>query len=153
MGQSLKRLSGLNDQGSREDARLTVPFLDPGGETIDSIPALFGAGGVYRTEVWQLPHRMKEGTWTLAVEAEAPLQQGMTSGTFHVNRSISETLLEKYGFWVNEPTLRGIPTMLARELGDAQNGAITWGGVQPAQHVFPESCSRSSGARGVQTGD
>jgi hypothetical protein len=56
-----------------------------------------------------------------------------------VQNSRSEELLQKYGFWVEDPSLAGIQTDLGRELGDAEDGAIIWGGVKVQQHIFKES--------------
>jgi len=141
MGQSLKSIVKVSDaQGQvRKDAHLTVSFRDPAGKMIASIPAVFGAGDVFRTDAWMVPHRMEQGAWTLTVEAEAGSHRGAAAQTFQVKDSISEILLNKYGFWVNDPAMGNMQTTLAKEKGDAQNGQISWGGVIPAQHVFPES--------------
>ena len=56
-----------------------------------------------------------------------------------MQNSRSEELLEKYGFWVEEPSLAGIETDLVRELGNAEDGAIIWGGIKAQQHIFKES--------------
>jgi hypothetical protein len=141
MGQSLKGIAKVVDEQGKvlEDAQLTLSFLDPAGEPVASIPATFGAGGVYRSEAWTVPHKMKAGTWSVRVEARAGAQQGEMTGTFQVIGSVSEMLLGKYGFWVNTPSLRGMTTTLANEQGDAKNGEISWGGTIPTQHIFPES--------------
>ena len=141
MGQSLKSIVRVvDDQGQIvEGAQVTLSFRDPAGDPVASVPAVLGAGGVYRTDAWVMPHKMEAGLWTLMVEAEAGKRHGTTKGTFQVNDSISELLLKKYGFWINEPALRDMDTNLVKEEGDAQNGAITWGGIIAAQHIFVES--------------
>ncbi len=63
--------------------------------------------------------------------------EGSASAGFLVRPSISEQLLEKYGFWIGEPSLGSIEPSLAAERGDAQNGLIRWGGQIPASHVLP----------------
>jgi hypothetical protein len=141
MGQSLKTIVKVTDaQGQAvQDAQLAVSVRDPAGTAIDSIPAQFGAGDVYRTENWKVPHKVKAGPWTLVVEARSGSHLGTATQTFQVNESVSEILLNKYGFWVNNPAQGNMQTTLAKERGDAQNGQISWGGIIPAQHVLPES--------------
>lgn len=141
MGQSLKSIMKVTDpQGEVvKDAQLTVSLRDPAGKPVTSIPAVFGAGDVYRTDAWTVPHRVEQGTWTLEAQAEAGSHRGITTQKFQVKDSISEVLLNKYGFWVDDPSLGGMQTTLAKEKGNAQDGMIAWGGVIPAQHVFPES--------------
>lgn len=141
MGQSLKGIVRVSDSEGKavEGAQVALSFKDPEGRLIAGVPAAFGSGDVYRSEAWSIPHKAQEGIWTLGVEAAADAQQGMGAATFHVMNSTSETLLYKYGFWVNAPSLRGIVPTLAKERGDAQNGAIQWGGAIPTQHIFPES--------------
>jgi hypothetical protein len=46
-------------------------------------------------------------------------------------------MLERYGFWIDAPAMRGIVRSLVGEYGDAENGRIVWGGQSPAQHVLP----------------
>jgi hypothetical protein len=141
MGQSLKSIVKVTDPQGQvvKDAQLMVSLRDPAGGAVASIPALFGAGDVYRTDNWKVPHKMKAGAWTLEVEAHAGSHSGAATRTFQVNDSIGEVLLEKYGFWVNDPSLGGMQTNLVKEKGDARNGQISWGGIIPAQHVLPES--------------
>jgi hypothetical protein len=141
MGQTLKGIIKVLDEQGKvvENAQVTVTVSDPSGKLVASVPAMFGGGDVYRTDAWTIPHRVQEGAWTLSAEAKAGTNQGRASQTFRVNDSISEMLLNKYGFWVDSPGLRGIVPNLVKEEGDANNGAIRWGGQIPAQHVFPES--------------
>ena len=53
--------------------------------------------------------------------------------------STSEVLLNKYGFWIDAPRLRGIVPQLVTEKGNAQRGLIRWGGQIPAIHILPEN--------------
>jgi hypothetical protein len=141
LGQSIKSIVRvLNHEGEAVgNAGVTLWFKDPAGQLMATIPAMFGDGDVYRTETWTIPHRLQEGNWTLIVEAKTDTQRGMLTTTFRVKNSTSEILLYKYGFWVDSPALRGVVPNLVKEQGDAQNGVITWGGVVPSQHIFPES--------------
>jgi hypothetical protein len=141
MGQSLKSIVKVSDKEGRvvENAQVALSFKDSDGRLISSIPAVFGNGDVYRSEAWNVPHKMREGAWTLSVNAKTDMHQGTVTSAFHVKNSTSETLLYKYGFWVNSPSLKGIVPTLTKEQGDAQNGAILWGGIIPTQHLFPES--------------
>lgn len=141
MGQSLKGIVRVSDSAGKavENAQVSLSFIDPDGQLIARIPASFGGGDVYRSEAWSIPHKTREGIWTLSVEARTDAHQGTITAPFHVKYSVSEMLLYKYGFWVNSPSLRGIVPTLAKERGDAQNGAVQWGGAIPTQHIFPES--------------
>jgi hypothetical protein len=141
MGQSLKSIvKVLDNQGTPVDnAQVTLLFKDPAGQLMTTLPAVFGNGDVYRTDTWDIPHKIREGDWTLTVDAKTDTHQGMVTTTFHVKNSISEMLLSKYGFWVDAPVLREILPNLVKEQGNAQNGMIIWGGVTPSQHIFPES--------------
>ena len=141
MGRSIKSIIQVSDaQGNVvQDAQVTWSLNDPGGQQVIQLPATFGDGDVYRTESWQIPHKTTSGGWTLMVEAQADSQQGSFTQTLHVKDSINEVLLQKYGFWIDSPSLRGITPSLFREQGDAQNGVITLGGMIPAQHIFPEN--------------
>jgi hypothetical protein len=141
MGQTLKGIIRVLDEQDNvvENAQVTLTVSDPSEKLVASLPSKFGSGDVYRTDAWMIPHRMLAGAWTLTVEAKAESHQGRASQTFRVNSSFSEKLLSKYGFWIDSPALRGIVPSLVKEQGDAHNGAITWGGIIPAQHVFPES--------------
>jgi hypothetical protein len=141
MGQSLKSIVKVSDKTGKtvENAQVILSFKDSAGQSVADVPATFGSGDVYRSGAWNVPHKMKAGAWTLNVEAKTDAHQGTATSMFHVSNSVSETLLEKYGFWVDSPSLRGITPTLTREQGDAQNGVILWGGIIPTQHVFPES--------------
>jgi hypothetical protein len=141
MGQSLKSIVKVSDKEGKTvgNAQVTLSFKDSESRLVASIPAAFGSGDVYRSEAWNVPHKTREGIWTLSVEAKTDADQGTVTTAFHVKNSTSETLLYKYGFWADSPSLKGIVPTLTKEQGDAQNGAILWGGTIPTQHLFPES--------------
>ena len=141
MGQTIKSIVKVQDQqGNRvREARVTLAVLDPSGKLTGRLPATVGAGDLYRTSSWTIPHKLEAGMWTIRVEAETASERGTTSATFRVNNSTSEELLGKYGFWIEAPTLRGITPYLVKQQGDAQNGAIIWGGLLPQQHIFAEN--------------
>jgi hypothetical protein len=141
MGQSLKSIIQVTDaQGTVVgDAQVTLSLTDPDGQLVASVPAVFGGGNVYRTDSLKIPHKAKDGNWTLVVAAKTGAHEGMVTQALHIKYSINEILMNKYGFWVDSPTLRGIVPSLVKERGDAHNGLITLGGIFPAQHVFPEN--------------
>ena len=140
-GQSLKFIAQVdNAQGSAiDDAQVVLTIRDPNGKVVASIPAAPYSENTFRTDTWTVPHRALGGTWNVDVEARVGSAQGKGAGTFSVKNSTSETLLYKYGFWLDAPTLKGIVPQLGAERGDARNGMIRWGGVIPAQHVLPEA--------------
>src|SRR5512141_1478179 len=125
MGQTIKSIVKVQDQqGNRvREARVTLSVLDPSGKLIGRVPATAGAGDLYRTSSWTIPHKLEAGMWTIRVEAETASERGTASATFHVSNSTSEELLSKYGFWIEAPTLRGITPYLGKQQGDAQNVA------------------------------
>ncbi|MEZ4769095.1 MAG: hypothetical protein R2844_11815 [Caldilineales bacterium] len=95
------------------------------------------AQGTYRSDAWNVAHRLPQGDWQVTVEASTDSAVGQTAGRFPVVNSTSETLLAKYGFWLDPPSLRGIQPTIGAEQGDAQNGRLSWGGVMPALHILP----------------
>jgi hypothetical protein len=141
MGTTLKTIIEVQDERGRvvKDAAVTLGLLDPSGTIQGEVAAQFGDGDVYRSAPWIIPHMTRDGTWTATVSASTPTAEGTASTPFEVRYSIGETLLHKYGFWIDDPTFKGIHTDLMKERGDARNGAILWGGVLPNQHIFTES--------------
>jgi hypothetical protein len=141
MGQPIKFIVRVSDAGGQAvpDAQVTLTLHAASGQSVAAIPAVAGRGQVYRTEAVPVPHRTVEGRWDIAVEAKTAAAQGAGSGSFKIRNSTSEILMNKYGFWLDAPTLKGIVPQLAAERGDARNGMIRWGGVIPAQHVLPEN--------------
>jgi hypothetical protein len=141
MGQSVKfivRVTDGQDQPVR-DGQVAITLLDPGGKPITDIPAAFGSGDVYRSAAWTVPHRALAGAWSISISVRTNDAQGSGTGSFQVAPSTSEILLNKYGFWIEAPTLRGIVPQLVAEKGDAQRGLIRWGGQIPAIHILPEN--------------
>jgi hypothetical protein len=62
----------------------------------------------------------------------------MPLGQFEVRESKSETMLGRYGIWIEPPSFQGMTTDVFAERGDGENGMFLVGGQRPAQHVFPE---------------
>ena len=141
MGQSLKSIVQVSDQDGTvvTDAQVEVAISDPSGEVVQDLIAAPGSGDVFRTAAWTVPHRTRAGLWSIKVEARSGNARGTTTTTFQVRNSIGEDLLNKYGFWVDAPTLKGINPDLYEERGDAQNGVIVWGGLLPVQHIYVEN--------------
>ena len=141
MGQQIKGIVKVLDQQGNpvREAQVSLSVIDLSGKLVGSLPATVGAGDLYRTDSWVIPHKLQQGAWIVQADAATENERGMASATFRVNNSISEDLLGKYGFWIEAPTLRGITPFLVKEQGDAQNGVIIWGGQRPSQHIFPEN--------------
>lgn len=141
MGNQLKGIIQVKDARGApvNDARVTLTLTDPNGNQVGEIAAAAGAGDVYRTQGWPIPHRSPQGAWSLLARASSGDASWETSSSFQVINTLSEDLLAKYGFWLDAPTLGGIQPSLVAERGDAENGLIRWGGVTPAVHIFPEN--------------
>ncbi len=141
MGQSVKFIVRVIDAEGQTvpDAQVTLTLHDATGRNVATIPAAAGSGQVYRTEAVSVPHHTVEGKWDIAIEAKSAAAQGASSSSFKVKYSTSEILMNKYGFWLDAPTLKGIVPQLVAERGDARNGMIRWGGYIPSQHVLPEN--------------
>lgn len=121
------------------NARVDLEVLDPSGKVEGQVHTVRGADGVFRANGWVVPHRTKAGTWRVRATASAGSAGSTASITFQVVDSTSEILLEKYGFWIDSPSIQGIPVDLVDERGDARDGMIRWGGAKPAAHVLPEA--------------
>jgi hypothetical protein len=141
MGDGLKSIIQVLDQQGQavSDARVSLSIIDPSGEVVAQLPATFGSGEVYRTEVWKVPHRTQAGQWAVEVTAQTDNGRGSARNAFQVKTSIGEQLLAKYGFWADAPTLKDIKPDLFKEKGDARNGVIVWGGLLPVQHIYVEN--------------
>lgn len=141
MGQPLKFIARVTDMqgGARSDAQATIQVRDPEGKTIAAISTSSDKEGTFRSDAWAVPHRTLEGKWTFTVDAKTGSGRGSSSASFEVKYSTSEALLNKYGFWLDAPTLKGIVPQLYAEKGDAHNGLIRWGGFIPAGHILPEN--------------
>jgi hypothetical protein len=140
-GQSVKFIVQVDNAQGRaiDDARVVLTIRDPNGQVIASIPAAPYSENTFRTDTWTVPHRTLGGAWNVDMEVKVGSAQGEATGSFRVKNSTGEVLLNKYGFWLDAPTLKGIVPQLGAERGDARNGMIRWGGVIPAQHVLPEA--------------
>ena len=141
MGKSVKFIVRVTDAEGKvvPDAQVTLTLHEASGQKVAATPATAGSGQVYRSEAVPIPHRTVEGRWQIDIEAKTPDAQGSGLGSFTIKNSTSEALLNKYGFWLDAPTLRGIVPQLVAERGDARNGMIRWGGTIPSQHVLPEN--------------
>lgn len=141
MGQPLKFIARVGNAqgGAPSDAKATIQVRDPNGQAVVEIPTSTDNEGTVRSDAWAVPHRAREGKWTFTVNAESDSGLGAGSGSFAVKYSTGEMLLNKYGFWLDAPTLRGIVPQLYAEKGDAHNGLIRWGGYIPAGHILPEN--------------
>ena len=141
MGQSIKCILKITGEAGEvvPEAQVTVYIFDPNVAASGETEAVFGTGDVYRSEGVLIPHKSSAGKWKIIVEAKTPDGLGEAVLNFTVLSSTSEVLLEKYGFWIEAPTLNGIVPSLVAERGDAANGMIRWGGQIPTQHVFKEN--------------
>ena len=139
MGQQTRLIAQVMDaQGAPvEGATVSIIVAGPDGQQLAHLQASGDAQGTYRSDTWTVPHHVVEGVWTLLVEADSAGSHGQQAGEFRVNNSTSETLLAKYGFWLDPPNLRDIHPSICAEQGDAQNGRLCWGGIIPALHILP----------------
>lgn len=120
-----------------DDAHVRLTLRDSSGEAIAEVETIAGGQGVYRTPAWDIPQRAATGAWTIEVEAARADARTTALRRVRVTPSISRTLHDKYGFWIDLPTLRGIASTLAAERGDARNGMVRLGGSLPAAHILP----------------
>ena len=141
MGQPVKFIVRVSDAEGQdvEGAQVTITVRDASGKNAAAISATMGHDKVYRSTAVPIPHRTAAGRWQIDIEAATADAQGRGSGSFEIKRSTSEVLMDKYGFWLDAPTLKGIVPQLVAEKGDARSGMIRWGGTLPAQHVLPEN--------------
>lgn len=139
MGRPIKFIASVTDAkgGTVSDVHATITVHEPDGKIAAVIGAVSDSEGTLRSDYWTIPHRTPEGKWSYTVEVENGSARGAASSGFGVENSTSEVLLNKYGFWLDAPTLRGIEPQLFGERGDARNGMIRWGGILPSQHVLP----------------
>lgn len=139
MGQSVTVLAQVVDEHGAPvgEARGRLEISDPTGKVLATLAASVGAGDVIRFPSWAIPHRTIAGPWHLRVQASTDQAQGETRSTLNIRESTSEVLLNKYGFWLDAPSLRSIVPQLYAEKGDARDGMIEWGGQRPSQHVLP----------------
>ncbi len=138
-GQSARFMVAVDDRtgGAVDLAHVVVRVHAPDGQVVVSLTATPYWENVYRTELWSVPRRMPPGRWVAQALVTAPTGQSTATGPFQVKSGVSEVLLNKYGFWLNAPTMRGIVPTLAAEKGDARRGLVRWGGIIPSDHVLP----------------
>lgn len=137
MGQAVKFSANVTDaQGNSVNAQVNISIHEPDGKLIATLSAPPYYENAYRTDSWLVPHRSTAGTWSIQVHAQTDRAQGDAAGKFQIENSTSETLLNKYGFWLDAPTLRGISPLLVAEKGDYHNGLIRWGGQIPGGHLL-----------------
>lgn len=141
MGQSIKLIVQVTraDAAPATTAQVSATVEDPTGATMGTFPLAVGKDGAFRSENWTVPHRSQAGSWHLVIAAHTPTSRGQVSSAFQVESSTSEELMNKYGFWLDAPTLRSIVPTIMGEQGDAQNGMVRWGGYIPGQHVLAEN--------------
>lgn len=116
-----------------------IKVEDSLGRLMVVAPMQPGKDGVYRASSWLIPHRTTAGRWTVRATVMNGATARQAEGSFEVIPSLSETLLQKYGFWIAPPTLGGIEPSLVAERGDDRNGLVRLGGASPASHVLPEA--------------
>jgi hypothetical protein len=115
--------------------RLTV--RDEAGQILGSFDERSEGEGIFRSPRWSLPLRGAGGVWSLEAAAKQGEASGASSSTFRVSPSTTRLLHDRYGFWIDPPSVRGILPTIAAERGDAVNGMIRWGGGLPAAHILP----------------
>ncbi len=141
MGQALRIIAQVTDPEGRPvtDGRLTATVATDAGAVLGVFEATPDKAGTYRGGPWPIPHRISEGAYRLSLVARRGTAQGEATGSVHILPSTSEILLNKYGFWLDAPALKGIVPQLGAERGTARDGMIRWGGVLTAQHVLPQA--------------
>jgi len=122
-----------------DGAAVEFDLRDGAGVLQASLEGAPGGQGVFRGPAWTIPIRAVGGSWSLDVRAAQEEAQGASASTFGVTPSMSRILHDKYGFWLEAPSLKGIISTLAAERGDASNGMIRWGGSLPAAHILPSA--------------
>jgi len=141
MGQLIRLVVQVTDEQGQNVNRLALKAtaITPDGKSLEIALFSSGEGGVYRSERWLIPHGQKEGEWSGRGAAASGEVSGKGEAYFNVRYSTSEILLNKYGFWLDAPRLKGFIPSISLEQGDARNGRLQWGGAIPAQHVLPEA--------------
>jgi hypothetical protein len=140
MGQST-RFTFQVDTVNREPvdaAQVMLSVLDPDSNAFADLVAQSAGNGIYRTDSWTLPRRVSSGLWRVEVSAESGEGQGTLVGYFSVKEGISEIVLHKYGYWIDQPSLGGIAPHIILERGDAQNGVMLWSGSNLGMHIVPQ---------------
>lgn len=101
-----------DDQGQYADGVVvTVELLSPDGAVYFSESCSHKGQGLHGCPPMTLPIRGAEGIWRLRAEASWNSgQTALTETTFHVNPSVSELYLDRYGFWIEYPQVFGLGT-------------------------------------------
>ncbi len=138
-GQKVRFMVAVNDATGQpiNAAQVSVEVRAADGQVVAALAGAPYTEDVYRTELWAVPRRAAAGQWRAEARVTTSDSQSMSAGVFQVKLATSEQLLSKYGFWLDAPTLRGISPMVVAERGDAHNGLLRWGGMQPAGHILP----------------
>lgn len=110
MGQGLQAIVVLTgaDGDHVSGAEVNLELAPPGGTDSTQIPLIEGEDGVYRSQKWFIPHQSSPGTWQVRIRASTPGLAGEASTQIEVTPSLSEILLARYGYWLDQPALRGI---------------------------------------------
>ena len=142
MGQALRVIARVTDPQGRPvtDGQLTITVGDDAdGRVLGAFEAVPDSEGTYRGGPWAIPHRISEGSYPLYLAARRGAAAGEASGSLRIRASTSDILLNKYGFWLDAPALKGIVPHLVAERGTARDGMIRWGGSLPGRHILPEN--------------
>lgn len=130
----------IGPEGADTDgAEVDFTLRGSDGEVEAELEGVAGGQGVFRSPSYTIAVRAPGGIWSVEIRARQGGAEGAVAGTFAVVPSTSRVLHDKYGFWLDAPTLRGVTPMLAAERGDASNGMIRWGGSLPAAHILPSA--------------
>jgi hypothetical protein len=112
-GQDLRISLTLQDENGYplDNANVHADLISPDGVVYKRLPCDNLGGGRYLAEIIQLPLHEAGGDWRVFAQASWE-GDGLveTEHTFPVRPSISESYHEKYGFWLEPPTLFGFGT-------------------------------------------
>jgi hypothetical protein len=94
-----------------EGAVVQAELWHPEGRLFAELPCEDRGSGSYVAETVSLPLRGSSGIWRIAASATWPNgRPAEIASTIHVGLSISETYLERHGFWVEYPRIFGLGT-------------------------------------------
>ena len=122
-----------------DEATVACTLRDGSGEVQAAFELRSDGHGIFRAPTWSLSLRAAGGPWQFEARAVQGDSRGAATRPFVVSPSLTRILHDKYGFWIDPPTLGGIVATLAAERGDAENGMIRWGGSLPAAHILPSA--------------
>lgn len=140
-GQSIRPIARVTDGNGQpiRDVKVQVTVSNPTGERAATLPALPYTEDTFRAEPFVIPARNLPGEWQVQVVASLGSGSVVAQARFNVRGSTSQVLLQKYGFWIDAPTLRGISPTIAAERGDVRDGMVRWGGQIASMHVLPSN--------------